>query len=101
MGPQPPAFADPGAARWPPVSRRQRLTRSDDRLGGDLGEVVRAAVVYFENRYAMTHFTAPGLEFLARPDLNGFALVHGLIILALAEVFRAGARLDDEQSLTV
>jgi len=66
-----------------------------------IGEVVRASVVYFENRYAMTHFAADGLQFLARPDVSVFAIVHGLIILALAEVFRAGTRLDEDQSLTI
>jgi len=66
-----------------------------------IGEIIRVSVVYFENRYAMTHFAAPGLQFMARPDLSGFAIVHGLIILALAEVFRAGTRLDEDQSLTV
>ena len=65
------------------------------------GEIVRASVVYFENRYAMTHFAAQGLQFLARPDVSVFAVVHGLIILALAEVFRAGTRLDEDQSLTI
>ena len=59
------------------------------------------SVVYFENRYAMTHFAAPGLQFMARPDISVFTLVHGLIILALAEVFRAGTHLDDDQSLTI
>lgn len=66
-----------------------------------IGEIVRAAVVYFENRYAMTHFAAQGLDFTARPDLSVLAIVHGLIILALAEVFRAGTRLDEDQSLTI
>jgi len=66
-----------------------------------IGEMVRVSVVYFENRYAMTHFAAEGLQFMARPDVSVFAIVHGLIILALAEVFRAGTRLDEDQSLTI
>ena len=66
-----------------------------------IGEIGRASVVYFENRYAMTHFAVEGLQFMARPDLSVFAIVHGLIILALAEVFRAGTRLDEDQSLTI
>jgi hypothetical protein len=66
-----------------------------------IGEIVRASVVYFENRYAMTHFTAEGLQFMAHPHFSVFAIVHGLIILALAEVFRAGTRLDEDQSLTI
>jgi Protein of unknown function (DUF2975) len=64
-------------------------------------ELVRSAVVFSENYYAMTHFTADGLRFIARPDLNVLAIVNGLIILAIAEVFRLGARLDEDQSLTV
>jgi hypothetical protein len=66
-----------------------------------LGEIARSAIVCFENYYAMTHFYADGLRFNARPDLNVFAIVNGLIVLVIAEVFRAGARLDEEQSLTI
>ncbi len=65
------------------------------------GELARAAVVYSANSYAMTHFSANGLRFDARPDLNVFTIVHGLIILAIAEVFRTGTRLDEDQSLTI
>ena len=49
----------------------------------------------------MTHFSADGLRFDAWPDLNVFAILHGLIILVIAEVFRAGTRLDEDQSLTI
>jgi hypothetical protein len=66
-----------------------------------LGELARAALVFSANSYAMTNFTANGLRFDARPDVNAFAIVHGLIILAIAEVFRAGTRLDEDQSLTI
>ena len=65
------------------------------------GEVARATIVFVENYYAMTHFSAEGLRFDARPDFNILAVFSGLIILAIAEVFRAGSRLDEEQSLTV
>jgi hypothetical protein len=65
------------------------------------GELARASIVYFENYYAMTYFRADGLRFDAPPDLNLFAIVNGLIILVIAEVFRAGTRLDEEQSLTI
>ena len=66
-----------------------------------VGELARAGMVFVANSYAMTHFSADGLRFDARPDLNLFAIVHGLIILAIAEVFRAGTRLDEDQSLTI
>lgn len=70
-------------------------------FGVIVGEVARSAVVFFENRYAMTYFSADGLRFYAQPDLNVFAIILGLIILVIAEVFGAGTRLDEEQSLTV
>jgi hypothetical protein len=66
-----------------------------------LGELARSAVVFWGNHYAAAYFTADGLHFYARPDINVFAIVDGLIILVIAEVFRAGTRLDEEQSLTV
>jgi hypothetical protein len=66
-----------------------------------IGELARSAIVFFENYYAMTHFSADGLRFDVRPDVNVFAIICGLIILVIAEVFRAGTRLDEEQSLTV
>ena len=65
------------------------------------GELVRAAVVFFENQYAASHFVSEGLHFSARPEVNVFAIVNGLVILIIAEVFRIGAGLDEEQSLTV
>lgn len=65
------------------------------------GELARTAIVYFTNSHAMTHFSATGLQFNARPDLNLVTIVHGLVILAIAEVFTAGTRLDEEQSLTI
>lgn len=65
------------------------------------GEIARAAIVYSANSHAMTYFSANGLRFDARPDLNFFTFVHGLIILAIAEVFRTGTSLDEDQSLTI
>ena len=64
-------------------------------------ELTRSAVALFDTYYAMTHFSAEGLQFKMWPDLNIGAILNGLIILVIAEVFRAGTRLDEEQSLTV
>ena len=64
-------------------------------------ELAWSAIVFFESYYAMTHFSADGLRFDASPDINVLAILSGLIILVIAEVFRAGTRLDEEQSLTV
>ena len=65
------------------------------------GEIARAALVFAANKYAALYFAADGLILTARPHFNMFALVDGLIVLALAEVFRAGRRLEDDQALTV
>jgi hypothetical protein len=65
------------------------------------GEFGRATIVYLENSYAAAHFTAEGFRFTVRPDLSVAAIIEGLIILVIAEVFRAGTRLDEDQSLTV
>jgi len=64
-------------------------------------ELARAAVVWTSHRYVAARFAAAGLRFDARPELNILALVAGLIILVIAEVFRVGTRLDEEQSLTI
>ena len=66
-----------------------------------LGELTRAAVVFFENNYAAAHFVSESLRFSARPQVNVLAIVDGLVILVIAEVFRIGAGLDEDQSLTV
>ena len=66
-----------------------------------LGETGRAALVFVTNYYASTHFVAEGLHFDAQPDYNIMAIFYGLIILVIAEVFRVGTRLDEDQSLTV
>jgi hypothetical protein len=65
------------------------------------GELLRAAFIFIASRYAATNFMAEGLEFDTRPDLNVIAIIHGLIILAIGEVFRAGTRLDEDHSLTI
>jgi len=65
------------------------------------GELARTALMFGANSYAITHFSGRGLRFNAELDLNVFALIHGLIILVIAEVFKAGTRLDEDQSLTI
>ena|SRR5438552_718707 len=64
-------------------------------------ELVRSMMSYVGSYNIMRAFAGEGLRFDARADLNVFTIVNGLIILAIAEVFRAGTRLDEEQSLTV
>ena len=66
-----------------------------------LAEGSRAAIVYSAHAYVAAHFAAEHLRFAAWPRINGFAIVSALILLVLAEAFRTGTRLDEDQSLTV
>jgi hypothetical protein len=66
-----------------------------------LGELSRAAIVYSAHAYVAAHFAAEHLRFTASPDIDALALVSALILLVLAEAFRTGTRLDEDQSLTV
>jgi hypothetical protein len=65
------------------------------------GELARSAVMFFENYYAMTHFSAVGLSFDAWPHLNVFAIIDGLIILVIEEVILEATPLDEDRSLTI
>jgi hypothetical protein len=65
------------------------------------GEVARAAVVYYWSYYTSLHFTANGLRFVASTDFNGITIFGGFAILVIAEVFREGTRLHEDQSLTI
>ena len=64
-------------------------------------EIAKSLVLFSGNAYAQTHFATDVLIFDPWPKFDVFAIIHGLIILVIAEVFRAGARLDEEQSLTI
>ncbi|MGH9162148.1 MAG: DUF2975 domain-containing protein [Vicinamibacteraceae bacterium] len=66
-----------------------------------LAEVSRAAVVYAAHAYVAAHFSADNLTLTASPRIDARAIVSALILLVLAEVFRTGTRLDEDQSLTV
>ena len=65
------------------------------------GELARAGLVYFWSYYTSLHFTMNGLRFVASTDFNGITIVGGFAILVIAEVFREGTRLYEDQSLTI
>ena len=66
-----------------------------------LAELTRVFIVYRAHAYAAAHFAGDRLRFTASPDFDGLAIVTALILLVLAEAFRTGTRLDEDQSLTV
>lgn len=66
-----------------------------------LAEVSRAAIVYTAHMYVAAHFAAESLRLTASPRVDALGIVSALILLVLAEVFRTGTRLDEDQSLTI
>ena len=66
-----------------------------------VGEVVRALGTFLSDRYVMSHFVASGLRFEAELDVSVIAIITGLVILVIAEVFRTGTRLDEDHALTI
>jgi hypothetical protein len=70
-------------------------------VGVIAGQLAWAEATFAGNYYSMSHFVAVGLTFAARPSINPIAIIHGLVILAIAEVFKEGTRLEEDQSLTV
>ncbi len=57
------------------------------------------AILYWSNSVAP--FAAAGVTFEPSSRISAPAILYGMLILALAEVFREGARLKEEQSLTI
>jgi hypothetical protein len=66
-----------------------------------LAEPVRALITYSAQNFARSHFVADGIRFVTDISLNLGTIFGGLAILVIAEVFRAGTRLDEDQSLTI
>lgn len=65
------------------------------------GEFARAGIVYFWSYYTSLRFMADGLRFAASVDINPITIIGGLALLVIAEVFREGAQLQEDQSLTI
>jgi hypothetical protein len=66
-----------------------------------LAEAWRAVSIYVAKAYVAAHFAADHVRFTAWPEVDVRAIISALILLVLAEVFRTGTRLDEDQSLTV
>jgi len=66
-----------------------------------LAEPLRALITYSAQDYARAHFIGDGIRFVTNFDLNLGTIFAGLAILVIAEVFRAGAGLAEDQSLTI
>jgi hypothetical protein len=66
-----------------------------------LVELVRTGAVVYWSYFAGAIVTASGAQFIPASRVSTPAILDGLVILALAEVFREGARLREEQSLTI
>ena len=65
------------------------------------GELGWALLSFAGSAYVRRYFTGEAVRFDTWPHVNLFALLNGVVVLVIAEVFRIGARLDEDQSLTV
>lgn len=65
------------------------------------GELGREALLAAAARLTALSLSADGVTFGGAPQVNLLVIASGVIIIAIAEVFREGTRLDEEQSLTI
>jgi hypothetical protein len=70
-------------------------------VGVILGELAWSGLLFYAHAYARAHFSVEGIQFVALPSINVLGIADGMVILAIAEVFKAGTRLEEDQSLTV
>ncbi|BCV24402.1 DUF2975 domain-containing protein [Gelria sp. Kuro-4] len=66
-----------------------------------VGSVVKSIVVTAFGFFFAQNIPVPGVDFGARLSLDFTPIFLGLVILVLAEIFRQGAALQEEQDLTV
>lgn len=66
-----------------------------------LAEVWHAASSFLAQAYVAAHFAADHVRLSAWPHIDMLAIISALILFVLAEVFRIGTRLDEDQALTV
>jgi hypothetical protein len=65
------------------------------------GSLAVSAIVFVENTWARANLRIPGVTFDLTPNIDFGTIFFGLLILIIAEVFRAGTQLDEDQSLTI
>ncbi len=64
-------------------------------------QIAGSVLVYVSSYTAIRAFDAEGLTLHPRIEFDPIAVIAALIMFVIAEVFREGSRLDEEQSLTV
>ena len=64
-------------------------------------ELLRIGAVLYWSFSAGALITASGVHFVPSTHIRAPAIVYGLVILVIAEIFREGTRLREEQSLTI
>ena len=70
-------------------------------IGVILVELLRIGAVLFWSYSAGAIVTANGARFVPTTHITAPAILYGVVILVIAEIFREGARLREEQSLTI
>jgi len=66
-----------------------------------VAEMIRATFFYVESARVARAYSGAGIEFHSALDLQVGAILAGIILLVIAEAFRLGAGMKEEQDLTV
>jgi hypothetical protein len=66
-----------------------------------IGELARAMWVFWNSVYLRLHLDMEGIRLRSEFDLHGLTILAGLLLLVIAEVFRVGVQMKEEQELTV
>ena len=93
---------NPTPHAWMLEGDGSRAARIVQGIGAVRVELALAAIRVGEGLYVAWQFRRPGLELWPfRLDLPVTALFVGVVLLVVAEAFRRGAQLEEDQALTV
>ena len=64
-------------------------------------ELARAMWVFWNSVYLRWHLDLEGIRLRSEFDLHGLTILGGLLVLVIAEVFRVGVQIKEDQELTI
>lgn len=66
-----------------------------------IAELARAMWVFWNSVYLRWHLDMEGIRLRSEFDLHGLTILAGLLVLVIAEVFRVGVQIKEDQELTI
>jgi len=70
-------------------------------IGVILLELLRSGAVLYWSYSGAALVTASGARFIPASHISAPGILYGVVILAIAQIFREGTRLREEESLTI